>query len=76
MRYTFMIPAEPGTKFTHQAARTLVGQQPRLNLRDYEDGPVKRELGAGRVVAAIVTKDGSGVYVTVETGSEPVWQAN
>ena len=46
-----------------------VGEVVPLTYRDTDDGPVRAQLGMGKVVSAIVSDDGCSVFLTYEVVS-------
>jgi hypothetical protein len=70
-KFTFRMSAGPHTRFTDDAARSLIGQRPRLNARESEGGPELADFGQGTVVAAEVVDDGAAMMVTVESDDVP-----
>lgn len=65
-RIQFKLNAEDDQRFTDQFAHSLIGQAPRINIRECEGGPIIRDLGAAVVVDAEVVDDGRAVLITYE----------
>jgi len=66
-RFTIrVVPAGPHTKFSQAAAQSFVGQRPRFNRREHEDGEVVEDYGHVEVVAAAVDEDGAAVLLTLD----------
>ena len=72
VRITFRLNAGPHERFTESVARSLVGQRPMLNAREYEDGPITDDYGHCLIVGAEVVDDGFAVLVTYETDNVEV----
>lgn len=70
VRITFRLSAGPHERFTESFARSLLGQRPVLNVREYDAGPITEDYGDCLVVGAEVIEDGRAVLVTYETEHE------
>lgn len=76
MKVQFRLNAGPHERFTDSFARSLIGQTPRLNIRQYEDGPILSDHGTATVVDAEVIEDGVAVLITYETPDAALDLAN
>lgn len=72
MRVTFRWNAGPHERFTESAARSLIGQRPRFNYRETDDGPILADLGYVVVVAAEVIDEGRAMLITYEPSGAQV----
>jgi hypothetical protein len=60
-----------GARYTAAAARSLIGQTPRFNVRQSDDGPILADLGTAVVTSAEVVDDGAAVLITIEAPDLP-----
>lgn len=67
MRMTLRFEAAAGDEFTESAARSLVGQRPAFNAREYDGGPITADYGHMVVVAAEVVDGGRALLATCAT---------
>lgn len=67
--------AGPHEIYTESSAQSLVGQTPRLNLRESEDGPGLTDFGTATVVAAEVIDDGRAMLITYDAPASALTDA-
>ena len=54
-------------RWTEDSVRSLIGQTPRLNAREFDGGPITDDYGNGTVVDAVIVDDGATVELTIST---------
>jgi len=66
MKFTARMNAGPHERFSESFARSLIGQRPKFNAREFDGGPVTADYGHCTVVGAELVDDGRAVLVTYE----------